>query len=197
MKKPLFFAVIVLLGASFFSGCTSTKLISESDFSPIYITNVKKFYLLPPDCIESDVEVQQLLTANFGEKTMSLLSYLQADKQGIFLSLFNDFGTGMGTLSYDGMKVNFDSAIFPKNLKAEYILADLQFAYYSVAELKKALHSIRMKITVDKGDNPASSEVRRIYNGPFLIEEVIKEPGTIVIHNKLRGYEYTLQEASE
>ena len=128
---------------------------------------------------------------------MSLLSYLQADKQGIFLSLFNDFGTGMGTLSYDGMKVNFDSAIFPKNLKAEYILADLQFAYYSVAELKKALHSIRMKITVDKGDNPASSEVRRIYNGPFLIEEVIKEPGTIVIHNKLRGYEYTLQEASE
>ena len=48
-----------------------------------------------------------------------------------------------------------------------------------------------MKMLVEKTEN---SEKRKIYNGPFLIEEITKTAESIVIKNKLRGYEYVLQE---
>lgn len=194
MRKCHFVKVFFLLTVIqfFLIACTSTKTVSNSNIQPIYITNVKKLYLLPPEDIEKDIDAQQLLTATFGDKSMALLAYLQADKKGIFLSLFNDFGTGMGTLSYDGIDVIFDSPVFPDNLKAEYILADLQFAYYSVHSIQKLLKSIKMKMLVE---NDNGIERRKIYNGIFLIEEIEKSEGQIIIKNKLRGYEYNLQEA--
>lgn len=184
-----------------FVGCTSTKIITESNISPIYITNVKKFYLLPPSCIENEVDAQQLLIANFNGNTFQMLSYLKADKKGIYLSLFNDFGTGMGNLSYDGIDVHFDSAIFPENLKAEYILADLQFAYYSVDAINETLKTIGMYMEVEKNE---AGEVRTIFSNSILpmmnsrtIEVIKKDKACTLIQNMLRGYEYFLQEAEE
>lgn len=183
------------------TGCTSTKIITESNISPIYITNVKKFYLLPPSDIENDVDAQQLLIANFNGNTFQMLSYLKADKKGIYLSLFNDFGTGMGNLSYDGIDVHFDSAIFPENLKAEYILADLQFAYYSVDAINETLKTIGMYMEVEKNKG---GEVRTIFSNSILpmmnsrtIEVIKKDKACTLIQNMLRGYEYFLQEAEE
>lgn len=184
-----------------FVGCTSTKIITESNISPIYITNVKKFYLLPPSCIENEVDAQQLLIANFNGNTFQMLSYLKADKKGIYLSLFNDFGTGMGNLSYDGIDVHFDSAIFPENLKAEYILADLQFAYYSVDAINETLKTIGMYMEVEKNEG---GEVRTIFSNSILpmmnsrtIEVIKRDRACTLIQNILRGYEYFLQEADE
>lgn len=199
MKKALL--IILAFFIFVFAGCSTTKVISESNISPIYITDLKKFYLLPPAFIEKPVEKQQLLTATFGENSISLLSYLIADEKGIFLSLFNDFGTGMGNLSYDGMNVIFESAVFPKSLKAEYILADLQFAYYSVAEINKTLKTIGMYMEVEHQNG---KETRTIYSNSILpmlnsktIEVIEKSSNEVVIHNILRGYEYSLQEALE
>lgn len=193
MKKCHFVKVFFLLFSAwiFFSGCTSTKIIGDSNIEPIYITNIKKLYLLPPFDIEKNIDSEQLLTATFGDNTMAFLAYLKADENEIFLSMFNDFGTGMGTLFYDGVNISFDSPVFPQNLKSEYIVADLQFAYYKVHSIQKLLKSIKMKMVVEKNEN---SEKRKIYNGPFLIEEITKSEKSIVIKNKLRGYEYVLQE---
>lgn len=175
-----------------FAGCTSTKILGDSNIEPIYITNIKKLYLLPPFDIEKNIESEQRLTATFGGNSIALLAYLKADENEIFLSMFNDFGTGMGTLFYDGKNISFDSPVFPKNLKSEYIVADLQFAYYKVHSIQKLLKSIKMKMIVEESEGV---EKRKIYNGPFLIEEINKSAGKIVIKNKLRGYEYVLQEA--
>lgn len=176
----------------FITGCTSTKAIIDSNIEPIYITNIKKLYLLPPYDMENEIDKEQYLLATFGDNSFALHAYLKSDSEGIFLSLFNDFGTGMGTLIYDGINISFDSSIFPKNLKSEYIVADLQFAYYKVSAIQKLLKSVKMKMTVEESDG---TEKRKIYNGPFIIEEICKSDGKVVIKNKLRGYEYVLQEA--
>lgn len=199
-NKGVLFVLLILLVFGF-AGCTSTKVITESSVSPIYITNVKKFYLLPPACIENDIDKQQLLIANFSGNTFQMLAYLKADKKGIFLSLFNDFGTGMGNLIYDGIDVHFDSSIFPENLKAEYIVADLQFAYYSVDEINNVLKTIGMYMEVEKTEN---GEIRSILSNSILpmmnsrtIEVIKKEKSCTLIQNILRGYDYYLQEAEE
>ena len=61
-NKGVLFVLLILLVFGF-AGCTSTKVITESSVSPIYITNVKKFYLLPPACIENDVDIKLLSIA--------------------------------------------------------------------------------------------------------------------------------------
>ena len=105
----------------------------------------------------------------------------------------------MGNLTYDGITANFDSKIFPNNLKAEYIVADLQFAYYKVPAINETLKSIGMYMEVSENDG---SQVRTICSNSILpmmnsktIEVITKKSGSIKIENMLRGYEYNLQEA--
>ena len=180
-------------------GCASTKQIENSTVAPVYITNTKKFYLMSPAEIENKIDALQLLNGKFGENEFVMQALLQADEKGIFLSLFNDFGVGMGNLTYDGITANFDSKIFPNNLKAEYIVADLQFAYYKVPAINETLKSIGMYMEVSQNDG---SQVRTICSNSILpmmnsktIEVITKKSGSIKIENMLRGYEYNLQEA--
>ena len=193
-----FFAVITVplfvLCMQFFLSCASTKNEIGADISPVYITNTKKFYLLSPDNIEKPVDSLQLLTGSFGDSSFVLQAFLQADANGFFLSLLNDFGTGMGNLVYDGTKITFDSAVFPKSLKPEYIASDLQFAYYKPSAIKKSLSELNLDFTLTNEDG---KEIRRIMNGTKCIEQISKSDGVVDIENFLRGYRYNLQEAAE
>ena len=48
----------------------------------------------------------------------------------------------MANLIYDGTTIDFDSTVFPKQLKPEYIVADFQFCLYDAGELKSSLKKI-------------------------------------------------------
>ena len=107
----------------------------------------------------------------------------------------------MGNLSYDGYNVTFDSPVFPKSVKAEYILADLQFSCYSTNEINKTLKTIGMYMEVEKTED---GEIRSILSNSILpmmnsrtIEVIKKEKSCTLIQNILRGYDYYLQEAEE
>lgn len=162
--------------------------------APVYVTNTQRFSLLPPDNLEAPFEAEQLLSGRFGENTFVLRSFLQMTDDTLLLSLFNDFGTGLGTLLYDGKTVSFESNVFSKAIKAEYIAADLQFAYYRADRIQRALAAAGVAFTVER---TADSEVRTLKSGDILIEEIIKSSGTVTFKNHLRRYEYALQEAAE
>lgn len=193
MKFYRFIVTCCILLSALFLSCATTGKAQTATVEPVYITNTKKFFLLPADYLETSFETRQLLTGSFGASKFSLQTFLQVNEDGIFLSLFNDFGTGMGTLSYNGIKAEFDSPVFPKAMKAEYIAADLQFAYYNTQKIQNALDEIGMNFEFEKNDK---AEVRRIINRGLLsneiIEEITKTDNTITIKNLLRGYEYTL-----
>lgn len=175
-----------------FFSCNSTKNIRENLISPVYVTNTKKFYLLSPNNIQENIDKVQLLSGSFGENSFSINSYLQADENGIFLSLFNDLGSGMGDLVYDGTEVSFESKVFPKALKAEYIVADLQFAYYDVDSLQKSLATLGLDFFSDVLSD--GTKVRVIKNKDKIIEEIKQKDGVLTIENKLRNYKYVLTE---
>lgn len=185
---------LLILGNFLFQSCVSTPTKINPEISPVYITNTKKFYLLSPENIEKDIDCLQLLTGSFGSSSFFLQAFLKADKNGIYLSLLNDFGTGMGNLSYDGYSISFDSLVFPKALKAEYIASDLQFAYYKTDSIKESLEKINLDFVVSYIDD---EETRLIMNKNKCVEKITKSKGLIKIENYLRGYEYNLQEALE
>ena len=197
---------IIIILSLFLLSCKSTgaaKKVDEKVFSlrPVYITNTKKVILLPPAAVGGVFEGLQLLSGSFGDSSFSLMSYSQIDAQGISLSLMNDFGTDMGNVFYDGEQVIFDSAYFPKNLPGEYIVCDIQNAYYDEAALKENYEKAGLEFEVWNGSgyNQAAgvSETRLIKDGKKLIEEISIIDDTVTIKNFLRGYEYKLTKLEE
>ena len=111
----------------------------------------------------------------------------------------NDFGTDMGNVSYDGERVIFNSAYFPKNLPGEYIICDIQNAFYDVAALEENYKSAGLIFegTLILWETGTPEEIRKIYDGKKLIEEITNKDDTITIKNYLRGYEYKLTKLEE
>lgn len=162
---------------------------------PVYVTNTAVVDLLSPEYMEGSLDALDLLQGKFAQNAFTVQAYMQADSNGIFITLLNDFGTDMGNLSYTGEKLAFDSAVFPQALKPQYIVADIQFAYYKADDVQTRLAGAGLGFTCEKRDD--GTEVRRITDGSKVIEEITKTSGSVRIVNSLRGYEYDLTEAQQ
>lgn len=197
-----FFVAIVLLCAS----CASAGATSNADvapaleaaprellLNPVYITDKKRVQLLPTEAIEKPVDALQRITATFRGNAFTADCLLLADDHQLFMTVLNEFGTTLASLVYGDGNVSFDSTVFPKDLKAEYIVFDVQLCFYSVSALKKALESagLRLDVTVDS----QNTETRAIYSGKKLIASIEKKAGLITYKNVLRAYSYTLSGA--
>lgn len=182
----LLFSILLISG---FSSCRTTK--TQKSLRPVYITNTKKINLLPADDCLVFIDGVQLLTGAFGETAFSLMSYSQIDKEKINLALFNDLGTDMGSLVFDGGQVIFESPYFPSNLPGEYIIADIQNAFYDFEELKKNYNSAKL-IFEETVQEDLETKRRCIYDGAKLIEEIHISKTEITVTNLLRGYNYSL-----
>jgi len=162
---------------------------------PVYVTNTHVIDLLPPQDIDGPIDSLYMLNGKFGETSFYIQAYMQADANGIFISLLNDFGTDMGSLSYTGQRLSFDSAVFPQSLKPQYVAADIQFTYYNSDAVSRVLSASGLGFTLEKKDG--GTEIRRIMDGKKCIEEITKSSGSVKIVNFLRGYEYDLTEAAQ
>ena len=205
MKRSSNFLRIFVLSL-FLISCKSTDVVKTSagkitatGLRPIYITNSKKVELLLPEYADGAYDVFRILDGNFGNTSFSFLSYTQIDETGISLSLMNDFGADMGNVFYDGTKVVFDSAYFPKNLPGEYIICDIQNAFYDSAVLEENYKNagLTFEETVIMWETGTPEEIRKIFDGSKLIEEISNHDDTITIKNYLRGYEYKLTKIEE
>lgn len=190
--------ILVIFICSLFFSCTSNKIQTVGNLNPVYVTNTKAVNLLPPATRAVPIDQVQLLNGRFGTQEFTLITYFQLDSSGIFITLLNDFGTDMGSATFDGNTVQFDSPVFPKNMKAEYIIADIQNAYYNFEDLrenfeKSGLIFEEKTVNVNNGDSP--HVIRSIKDKKKLIEEITISEKSIKIQNYLRGYEYNLTQA--
>lgn len=194
MKKFLKHLCGIFIVITVLCSCASKKA-ETSGLRPVYITNSKKVNLLNPSKACIVFEGLQALNGSFGSQSFTLLSYTQIDAKGINLSLMNDFGTDMGNLFYDGTSVIFDTAYFPKALPGEYIICDIQNAYYDKDELRKNFEAAGLKFEVITEENAV--EIRKIFDGKNLIEEISISQNEVKIQNFLRGYSYQLVNAED
>lgn len=189
--KSIFLSVFTLLIVSCASKTTAIYPITCKNLKPVYITDSKKIYLLHPAYNSNIVDSLQLLQGNFDKQNFSLLIYSQIDSKGMSLSLFNDFGTDMGNISFNENTVIFDSAFFPQALPGEYIIADIQNAYYDINALSQNYKNSKLIFTSEFTEKD-NSEKRCIYDGSKLIEEIKITGDGITIVNYLRNYKYEL-----
>ena len=192
--SSIFLITLLLLAAS----CKTTKAAQEDKVKAVYITNTKKINLLPPENAAVVFDGLQLFNGSFGDSSFTMMSYTQIDAKGINLSLINDFGTDMGNLFYDGNQVKFESAYLPAKLPGEYIVEEIQNAYYDEEALRKNYASAKLRFEIQKDAADADGklyEVRRIFDGKNLIEKITKSEEKVRITNYLRGYAFELTNA--
>jgi hypothetical protein len=128
------------------------------------------------------------MSGAYGGRRFQMNAWVQADENAVTVELFNDFGTGMGFLSYDGIALRLDSAYFPPELKPEYAAADFQLCFYREDALRSALRPLRLEVSRE-----GEMETRRIWEKTRLIAEIEKLPGEIRYVNHERGYSYTIR----
>jgi hypothetical protein len=180
-------ASILLISILFLSiSCKSTRAVQNTELRPVYVTNSKKINLLPPENTTVELDILQQFNGTFGDTDFSMLSFSQIDKSEISLSLINDFGTDMGHLYYDGEHVSFKSPYLPSKLPGEYIVAEIQNAYYDEKVLQENYSKAGLKFDCE------TEGVRKIYDGKKLIEEIYISVDKVKIINYLRDYTFEL-----
>lgn len=188
MKKNCFsILVFASLLLSFFS-CASVK--EEVRLNKVYVTNTTPVSLLAPSSIKTQIEQMQYFEGNFGKNSFSSMLYLQADSNEIQILMLNEMGIEIGSLFYDGKTCTMESSFFPKNLKAEYIILDLQNAYADEQELKAHYKKYGL-------DFAQTGSVRTLSKSGTLIEQITQQGSTVTIENSLRGYTYRLTSEEE
>ncbi len=183
-------ASILLISILFLSiSCKSTRAVQNTELRPVYVTNSKKINLLPPENTTVELDILQQFNGTFGDTDFSMLSFSQIDKSEISLSLINDFGTDMGHLYYDGEHVSFKSPYLPSKLPGEYIVAEIQNAYYDEKVLQENYSKAGLKFDCE------TAGLRKIYDGKKLIEEIFISDDKVKIINYLRAYSFELVNA--
>ncbi len=178
---------VLLLSAVSLSSCATTK--GQPKLSKVYITNTKSVRLLEPQNMAGSFDDLVYFTAKFGDQEMSFASLFQADETGINLNLLNEFATDMGSLYYDGSQIIVDSNVLPADFKAEYIVFDLQLAFYEINPLSLSLHNSGITFSCEQYPD---KEIRNVYDGKKLICQITKLGNKVTIVNKLRNYSYTI-----
>ena len=190
MKEKLFLSLFCLVACS----CAS---VPHESIYPVYITNTAKFNLLPAENISCNIDELQHISAVFGsgskKREIEGDAYVVASQNGILMILLNEFGTTMAELCYDGKSVRFESPLFPKNIKAEYVVADFQFCWYDFDTVRKALSNIGLDFYRDDSEK---TETYIISKGKKIISKITKTENMVQYTNFLRNYSYTLTSSS-
>lgn len=192
----------LLLIPFFLVACASSRF--ESGFSPVYVTNTSKYMLLPASEIESPIDTLERMEADFGGQHLEADLYVISDENQLSVTVFNEFGATMASLLYDGSTLDFESEFFPKKIKAEYIVADFQFALYNADSIKSALEKIDVDFELSSEQNlNERTETRILSKKGKIISKITKtysctenenREKLLSIHyeNFLRGYSYLL-----
>lgn len=174
-----------------FVSCASAN-VGNSVFAPVYVTNSARFYILEPSAMSGSVDGVQRMTASFGKNAepVSFDVYVIADSEMLSMTVFNEFGTTLAELFYDGARIDFASSVFPAGLNPEYIVADFQFCLYDCEKLSAALNASGLDFAVEKTE---FGEIRTIQSNGTVVVRILIEPSVIQYENILRGYSYRLE----
>jgi hypothetical protein len=185
--------VLLLFVSALILSCVSrgdNKKVPSMALRQVYLTDTCKYTLLPPFYHGNDLDMAQQISASYKGSDFLLDAWVKSDKNEIFISLFNSFGSNMGELIYREDEIYFSSPVFPSSLKSEYIIADFQLCFYDPVMVGKALEESGLFLELSKDGE--SAEIRRVFYKKNKIIEIYRKDGRISYANFLRDYSYTI-----
>lgn len=182
-----------LMLSIFLFACSST--IKTTTEVPVYITNSRAIYPLPPSDIKIPLDEAQLLEGTYGNQTFSLESWTIANDSLISISLFNSIGASFGSLFYSKDSIFFNSSfIKSKQIKPQYIVTDFQLCFYKTEPLQKmySKHGLLFFEKIQK-----DTIIRGVIDQKDTIIKITNNPEMTLFKNHLRNYEYRIHHIKE
>jgi Protein of unknown function (DUF3261) len=125
-----------LLTLAFLSGCS---LLSPPQKKPPQASQAAEWVSFAPPLGPARRIVQEI-TAKWQDRQKTLLCVLELDKRHIAIAGLSGDGISLFNINYDGKKVDMDkSPLLPSGFSPEFMVKDLQLAYWPLAELQKRL----------------------------------------------------------
>lgn len=184
---------ISLMLSIFLFACSST--IRTTTEVPVYITNSRAIYPLPPSDIKTPLDEAQLLEGTYGNQSFSLESWTIANDSLISISLFNSIGASFGSLFYSKDSIFFNSSfIKSKQIKPQYIVTDFQLCFYKTEPLQKmySKHGLLFFEKIQK-----DTIIRGVIDQKDTIIKITRNPEMTLFKNHLRNYEYRIHHIKE
>lgn len=184
---------ISLMLSIFLFACSST--IRTTTEVPVYITNSRAIYPLPPSDIKTPLDEAQLLEGTYGNQSFSLESWTIANDSLISISLFNSIGASFGSLFYSKDSIFFNSSfIKSKQIKPQYIVTDFQLCFYKTEPLQKmySKHGLLFFENIQK-----ETIIRGVIDQKDTIIKITNNPEMTLFKNHLRNYEYRIHHIKE
>lgn len=118
--------------------------------------------------------VVQQITALWPDRKETLLCVMELDKQRIAMAGLSNDGLSLFNLTYDGRAIVSDkSPLLPDSLAPEFIISDLQLAYWPVAVLQENLRASSWRLEADR------THRRLYYQGNKTVEVNYLEPDAV------------------
>jgi hypothetical protein len=184
---------ISLMLSIFLFACSST--IRTTTEVPVFITNSRAIYPLPPSDIKTPLDEAQLLEGTYGNQSFSLESWTIANDSLISISLFNSIGASFGSLFYSKDSLFFNSSfIKSKQIKPQYIVTDFQLCFYKTEPLQKmySKHGLLFFENIQK-----ETIIRGVIDQKDTIIKITRNPEMTLFKNHLRNYEYRIHHIKE
>lgn len=175
----------------FISVCSCvSRPVSGEHYLYTWLTDTSKYALLPPACIEKNIDMAQHISASFQGQDYYFNAWVQANETEMSITLLNEMGAAMGEIAYRDGTAHIASQVFPESLKPEYIIADFQLCFYNPQPLGEALKQCGLVLETEGESHRV--ETRRILKRKEIIIEIEKNKNEVNFINHLRGYRYTL-----
>lgn len=193
----LAFALLSLFSGMFFS-CTSSKIKDDEDelpsYNPVYITKYVKSYLLPLSWCDGDMEETDLFEGKLGSSVFSSTLLFKSTKKQMNITMLGNFGNTIAELNYDGKDISFESSYFPSHLETQYVIFDIQTAFYNFEKLQQHFKNLGLSFEQDVSlkDDGLIVEKRILKTKDQTIEEIEIDGKQIKIKNPLKKYEYMI-----
>ncbi len=118
--------------------------------------------------------VVQQITAQWPDRTETVLCVLELDKQRIAMAGLTNDGLSLFNLTYDGKKNLADkSPLLPDSVAPEFIITDLQLVYWPVAVLQKSLHGSAWRLEVDSGHRRLYYQGNKTVEVNYLVPDAV------------------------
>ncbi len=141
-----------------------------------------------PEALVQPLTRTQMLEAQFGEQSGSLLALTQVQDEQLLLVVTTLMGQPLFTLAYDGKTARIveKAAEAPRRLRADYVLRDLLWSQWPAATLQGALSKAGYRLQEADG-------LRQIFQGQTLLLSVRREPNAVLhVSNPQAGYSMTI-----
>lgn len=158
----------------------------------VYITDSDTMELLPPSAIGEPMESHQLLTGSFnGRNEFTVEAYLVADFDKTDILMMSPTGQTLCTITWNGETLDFSSSFIPASeIKAEYIVADMQLAFYDKTEIGKVVAASGLRFEFKSHGN---TQTRRIYKDGAIVWSMERSDAALTVVNHLRNYTYEIE----